>query len=557
MRRLPRFILIGALASALAGCAEGSDVPYGAATGGVAGQDSGASGGASSAGAAGGGGAGAAGGTANPCAGVTCNTPPANTCLDEDTLQVHGATGTCDDGQCSYSSSTTACPCKNGACTTNPCIGVTCNTPPANRCADGSTLTVYDAPGSCHEGACSYTTHAQYCAYGCDADTCTGDPCAGKSCLAPPANYCSSASELTIYEASGTCQDGNCGYDKHTAFCQYGCANGVCAGDPCAGVSCQSPQASFCVDANSLRVFGAPGSCNQGVCTYPSNDEACAHGCVSGVCRDCATSTDCDAGKRCDGGKCVACDTPATCGPTCGACTGATPACGGAALGCQCTMSPDSCGGQTVFCSAGSCVACGPSACGNGRCDCGETAASCAADCRPACPTPLSLGTFDAGADGWTFDGLWRRESGGYMVAGSGTKYASSYTQNLTSGTSVDLSSCASAMLGYSVRLNDDPNYDRKGSDKSERLYVQCSGDGGGSWTNLTPSPWPKNQSACSSSYCSGSYGNDRSFPSTLQSLALPAACRTSAVKIRFQAKGASAWNLQNPGWYVDSVTVD
>lgn len=144
------------------------------------------------------------------------------------------------------------------------------------------------------------------------------------------------------------------------------------------------------------------------------------------------------------------------------------------------------------------------------------------------------------------------------MVAGSTTKYCGSYTENLTSPTDVNLSSCASATLSFSVRFADDPNYPDTGKpDKSERLYVQCSGDGGASWTNLTPSPWPANQSACSTSYCDGSNYTDRSFAWTAQSIALPAACRTANARFRFQAKGSCVWRLQNPGWYVDSVKVN
>jgi hypothetical protein len=174
------------------------------------------------------------------------------------------------------------------------------------------------------------------------------------------------------------------------------------------------------------------------------------------------------------------------------------------------------------------------------------------------CPTPITLGTFDSGAESWTFDGLWRYDGGSAsMVAGSTTKYSSSYTQNLTSPTNLDLSSCASATLSFSVRLADDPDYASKGPDKSERLYVQCSGDGGGTWTNLTPSPWPTNQSACATSYCCGGPGSTRSFPLTAQSIVLPAACRTATTRLRFQAKGSSVWNLQNPGWYVDNVRVN
>lgn len=147
------------------------------------------------------------------------------------------------------------------------------------------------------------------------------------------------------------------------------------------------------------------------------------------------------------------------------------------------------------------------------------------------------------------------------MVAGSGTKYSSSYTHNLTYGTNVDLRSCASATLSFRVQLRDDATSfyaeDNDPTDKSERLFVQCSGDGGATWTNLTPNPWPTNQSACATSYCAGRYLLDRSFPWTSQQIALPAGCLTETARFRFQAKGANVWRLHNPGWYVDDVTVN
>lgn len=171
------------------------------------------------------------------------------------------------------------------------------------------------------------------------------------------------------------------------------------------------------------------------------------------------------------------------------------------------------------------------------------------------CPTGLSLATWQSGDEGWVYDGLWSRNSGGFMAAGSSTKYSSSYTQNLTSGSDVNLASCSSTTLKFLVKLADDPSYGS--TDKSERLYVQCSGDSGATWTNLTPSPWPSNQSACSTSYCAGDMSTDRSFGWSSATIALPAGCLTSKARFRFQAKGSSAWNMMNPGWSVDQVSLN
>jgi hypothetical protein len=173
----------------------------------------------------------------------------------------------------------------------------------------------------------------------------------------------------------------------------------------------------------------------------------------------------------------------------------------------------------------------------------------------------LVIGDWTSGDDGWIWSpdtgdvtkDFWRRYPG-YMGGGNSVSFNSSYTQDLTYGANLKLDSCSAATLSYSVMLNDDPSYGTV--DKSERLYVQCSGDGGATWTNLTPNPWPSNQSACSTSYCNGGT-NDRSFGWTAQSITLPAQCRTATTRVRFEAKGSSAWSMMNPGWSVKSVKVN
>jgi hypothetical protein len=171
------------------------------------------------------------------------------------------------------------------------------------------------------------------------------------------------------------------------------------------------------------------------------------------------------------------------------------------------------------------------------------------------------LGAFTSNTDGWVIDPLWSRDAsnGGVLVAGSSLSYNNTYTQNAMNGSNVDLGGCATTpvKLGYRVRLDDDPTYASKGLDKSERLYVQCSGDGGATWTPLTPSPWPTNQSPCATSYCDGAYALDRSFPWTAQSITLPPACVSKTMRVRFQAAGKSMWNLMSPGWWVDTVTIN
>ena len=85
---------------------------------------------------------------------MTCNTPPATTCEDPNSLRVFNTHGTCGGGACFYSYLTYECSfgCSNGACNEDPCIGVTCMTPPASTCEDQNTLRAYNATGTCGGG---------------------------------------------------------------------------------------------------------------------------------------------------------------------------------------------------------------------------------------------------------------------------------------------------------------------------------------------------------------------------------------------------------------------
>jgi hypothetical protein len=172
------------------------------------------------------------------------------------------------------------------------------------------------------------------------------------------------------------------------------------------------------------------------------------------------------------------------------------------------------------------------------------------------CPTAKAIGDWTSSDDGWSLDAPWTRVFG-YMTFGSSLNaYNKPYTLNLTYGSDVALQGCATATLTFTVRLADDINYSPK-TDKSERLIVQCSGDSGMSWVNLTPGPMPSIESSCGTSYCSGSTSVDRSFPWTGQSAAIPAACLSATARFRFSATGKTAWALQSPGWSVDSVTIN
>ena len=352
-------------------------------------------------GAGGTGGAGGAGGSTadagmdapTSCEGVVCNTPPSNTCANENQLRVHESQGTCDQGACVYASQLVDCPqgCNANACIGDPCIGVTCTTPPSNTCVDATHLAVYDVPGSCHEGACAYTTHNEYCAHGCANGSCEGDPCVGVTCASPPASYCSSADKLVVYAATGTCTDGVCSYTTQEHDCEFGCDQGACEGNPCVGVTCNTPPASHCANATTLQQYSAEGTCSQGVCSYPATTLPCAHGCSGGVCRECTVTLDCAGGNWCSDGVCVPCNDNTHCGSSCANCTASGDVCNAGSTMCvDCNVDGDC--GSGKWCSANVCTACNTSDhCGTSCVACESTHPTCdgsQCQCTPtSCPS--------------------------------------------------------------------------------------------------------------------------------------------------------------------------
>ena len=59
---------------------------------------------------------------------------------------------------------------------TDPCAGVTCNSPPATTC-DGNSVKTYSSPGTCSAGTCTYPSSATSCQYGCDNGVCKNNYC--------------------------------------------------------------------------------------------------------------------------------------------------------------------------------------------------------------------------------------------------------------------------------------------------------------------------------------------------------------------------------------------
>ncbi|MCP4599980.1 MAG: hypothetical protein GY847_05485, partial [Proteobacteria bacterium] len=236
----------------------------------------------------------------DPCQGVTCEMPPASYCVDGATLRAYQSPGACGEGDCSYAYQDTVCDfgCSAGACNQDPCVGVTCNTPPATYCSDPDNLVSYDELGTCSGGVCTYQSYTDACDFGCDSGECLEDPCLAVTCTTPPANSCQDADTLVAYEAEGTCANGLCSYENTQVPCDFGCADGQCLEDPCLAVTCNTPPADYCQDAVNLILHDSLGTCDGGVCSYTSTVQGCTYGCENGTCN----SPQCTTGDCCEGG---------------------------------------------------------------------------------------------------------------------------------------------------------------------------------------------------------------------------------------------------------------
>ena len=218
----------------------------------------------------------------DPCDGVVCDAPPMDFCAADEAVSFP-AMGVCVDGACEYMESRTSCStpsetCVAGSCV-SACLGVTCDAPPMDRC-DGSEAVTFPATGTCMDGACDYAEAREDCSTSgrvCEMGACV-DPCAGVTCDMPPAASCN-GSELTTFDAAGTCAGGSCSYAPTTVDCASSgsvcdATAGACV-DPCAGVSCDMPPADFCT-GDILTSHPAMGMCSAGSCSYAPTTTNCA-----------------------------------------------------------------------------------------------------------------------------------------------------------------------------------------------------------------------------------------------------------------------------------------
>jgi formylglycine-generating enzyme required for sulfatase activity len=85
-----------------------------------------------------------------------CDTPPEHDCESAVQFRAYDQIGSCVEGTCEYASQLITCDCQSGACTSDPCLTVSCESPPLPRCKDESTRTTFAPGGTCSGGSCTY-----------------------------------------------------------------------------------------------------------------------------------------------------------------------------------------------------------------------------------------------------------------------------------------------------------------------------------------------------------------------------------------------------------------
>lgn len=170
--------------------------------------------------------------------------------------------------------------CSNGTCRPgcdDECVeGIT-------RCAGGGVETCGDldvdgctewGPGSpCESGSCTDGMCDAECQDECTAATCVG--LVHHACGQFDTDPCDDLSSGTSCVPAADCVDGAC---SPTAGCTT------------SPTVCDEPPDPVCVDATTLRVYAAAGTCTADVCDYPATDATCAGGCSAGACT-CGTTT--------------------------------------------------------------------------------------------------------------------------------------------------------------------------------------------------------------------------------------------------------------------------
>jgi hypothetical protein len=167
------------------------------------------------------------------------------------------------------------------------CVTSSCISPPPPTCVDAVSIRIYKESGTCDAvtQTCVYEWTEQVCPGGCKDGKCLGDLCIGVTCNTPPPPACANPLALNTYTAPGLCKDGTCEYPYTEQSCPNGCKDGKCLTDPCAAITCTTPDPPKCLDATTLRTYSSPGTCKDKQCSYPHQDQTCPNGCDNGACK--------------------------------------------------------------------------------------------------------------------------------------------------------------------------------------------------------------------------------------------------------------------------------
>ena len=349
--------------------------------------------------------------TGDHCVGLAC-VPGSSVCACKqdadcpDDGNICNGSSFCDTGSVPYGCKTKpgsvlSCDDSN-ACTTDSCdpTGGCSHVNTSASCSDGNGCTVGDAcgGGKCVPGAntCQCATTAD-CAGLEDGNLCNGTLTCNTLAL-PYKCVVDPKTVVTCTSPAGTCAVGTC--TLATGACSYvpqnngqscNADNSVCTvGDVCSGGTCVAGAVVNCDDGNACT----GDSCNSASgCTHASLAVACSDGNACTVGDVCSQGT-CSAGnpKVCSDGNVCTTDS----------CSVTTGACSSVANAAACDDGNPCSTNDT--CAAGACKGVLP-VCGNGKCECGESALTCAADCATPGMVVLPAGTYVMGSpnnSAWT-----------------------------------------------------------------------------------------------------------------------------------------------------------
>ncbi|MFO7736465.1 MAG: kelch repeat-containing protein [bacterium] len=152
---------------------------------------------------------------------------------------------------------------------------------------------------------------------------------------------------------------------------------------------------------------------------------------------------------------------------------------------------------------------------------------------------PISVATWEYGNDNWSFESNWARQTTAGQDGDPGwmrfnyNPTLTDYSRELGMTSSIDISHFSEPSFNFYSLLN---NYSTTGD---EYLRLDCSGDGGNSWTENI---WIWNNGTADHGW-------------TLRSVTIPSECHTNNAMFRFRATGSSSWNLNH--WGTDMVFIN